>query len=163
MTPWETLIPLGASLGFFYMIGFMTKTIIEGRRRRERTKLLADVHAKLIERVGSVKDLSELLSSEGGLKLLDSLGAEAPMRAAGPLDRVGSALQMGTVLSALGVGLLLVALTFGSRIDQDAVAGFGIFGILVLSIGIGFLVSSRASLQLARRFGLLPTEPATAR
>lgn len=153
MTPWEVLIPIAICIGFFAMVSFVTRTIVEGRRSRERTKLLAEVHQRLIERIGSAKEFGELLSTDGGAKFMETLGTEPLKGAATPLDRVIRAQQAGLVLSALGVGFLFVSWTFAMTEESEAI--FGALGLLTLSGGVGSWLSSRTALRLSQRYGLI--------
>lgn len=159
MTPWEVLIPISVSLAFFAAVAVVTKTIVDARRSRERLRLLADVHNRLIDRIGSAREFGELLSTEGGAKFVASLGAE-PASTALPLDRVIRAQQNGAIMSALGAGALLVSWTFATSDEGQAV--FGSLGVLTLSAGIGSWLSSRAALRLSQRYGLLQAGAANA-
>lgn len=158
MSPWEVLIPISITLGFFVLVGFMTRAIVESRRSRERVKLLSDVHNRLIERMGSAKEFGELLSTQGGAKFMESLGTEPLAAPATPLDRALRAQQTGLIASAIGAGLLLVSWTFA--MTDDSQATFGALGVLALSGGVGSWLSARTTLRLSQRYGLISPVPA---
>ncbi len=153
MSPWQVLIPVSITLGFFVLVGFMTRAIVESRRSRERLKLLSEVHHRLIERLGSAKEFGELLSTQGGAKFMESLGTEPHAGPASPLDRALRAQQAGSIASALGVGLLLVSWTLATT--DESRAAFGALGVLALSGGVGSWLSARTTLRLSQRYGLI--------
>jgi hypothetical protein len=160
MSPWEVLIPVSIALGFFVLVGFMTRAIVESRRSRERTKLLSEVHNRLIERMGSAKEFGELLSTQGGAKFMESLGTEPLAAPATPLDRALRAQQTALIASAVGVGLLLVSWTFAITEESQAVCGaLGVLTALALSGGIGSWLSARTTLRLSQRCGLISPVP----
>lgn len=157
MSPWEVLIPVSISLGFFALVGFMTRAIVESRRSRERIKSLSEVHNRLIERMGSAKEFGELLSTPGGAQFMESLGTEPLAGPATPLDRALRAQQAGLIAGAVGVGFLLVSWTFA--MTEESEAACGALGVLSLSGGIGAWLSARTTLRLSQRYGLISPVP----
>jgi hypothetical protein len=73
---------------------------------------------------------------------------------ADPKQRLLSSLQYGLVLTALGAGMLGLG-----RMYSIEEGGFTILGIIIGSIGVGFLLSTAASHRLAGSLGLLDKGP----
>ena len=112
-------------------------------------KHTAEFNGKLIERLGSVKDFSEFLQTDGGASLLNSFTIERASTSVH--DRILRASAIGVVLIALSLGLLFLGWYF-TFIDHD---GFTVVGVIALSLGVGCLVSSGVSYRLARALGVL--------
>jgi len=67
------------------------------------------------------------------------------------VSKVMTTLQVGVVMTLLGIGLLLVRNYTG-----DAATGVLVLGVLVLMPGIGCIVSAALSWTIAQRLGLMP-------
>jgi hypothetical protein len=133
----------------FSTIGFIVWVAINGWQRRQHIKLLTDVNSRLLERIGSVKDFSEFLQTDGGAKFMDRVSA-----AGTPPDirmTVLRTVQTGLVLLALGAGLLVLAWLLRARYPFGDSEVFTITGVIALSLGVGFLLSGGASYRLASR------------
>mgnify|MGYP001570659886 CR=1 FL=1 len=142
------LIPMVLGVAFFSMIGFIFKVVVDGRRRREHLKIVTEFNSRLLDRLGSVSEFGQFLQTEGGARFLDTLSIEHD--SAGPRERILRAVQTGVILTLLGLGFL----TLGGLFSFDDHA-FTVLGVIVLSLGVGFLLSSAASYRLARALGLL--------
>ena len=131
----------------FSTIGFIVWVLINGWQRRQHIKLLTDFNSHLLDRIGSVKDFSEFLQTDGGAKFMDRVSA-----AGTPSDirmTILHAVQTGLVLSALGAGLLVLAWMLRARYPFGDSEVFTITGVIALSLGVGFLLSGGASYRLA--------------
>jgi hypothetical protein len=138
---------------FFFMVGFIIWTSTTAWQRRQRLRLLMDFNTRLIDRLGSVSDFGEFAASEAGTKFLGSVMAEAPPLRPG--ERILRAIQVGIVSIALGFGLLSLGWYFQAE-SNDA---FIVVGVIALSLGIGFLLSSLASYRISASLGLLSAPP----
>jgi hypothetical protein len=148
-SPEVVIVPM-----LFIMLGFIVWVVVNGFQRRLHLKLATDFNSRLLERIGSVKDFSDFLQTEGGTKFLDSLTVERA--AAHPQNGILRAVQIGIVLLMLGVGLLGLAWYFTARSTNfDDYEGLTITGVIALSLGVGFVLSSAASYRLARTLGVL--------
>jgi len=137
---------------FFFMVGFIVWTAVNASHRRQRLRMMMDLNSRLIDRLGSVADFGEFAKSEAGTKLFNSVMADAPLIRPG--ERILRAIQGGIVQIVLGVGLLSLSWYFQGEPDaRDAFMGVG---VIVLSLGIGFLLSSAASYRVSASLGLLP-------
>jgi hypothetical protein len=95
-----------------------------------------------------MKEFSEFLHSEGGDRLMKMLTAERG--STGPRDRILMAVQSGVVFVALGLGLLFVA----GRTTGDEHEVLTVITAIVLSLGVGLMLSSAASFWVARTLRL---------
>jgi hypothetical protein len=107
---------------------------------------MTDFHNRLLDKIGSAKDFSDFLQSDGGERFLDSLSLERT----NPNQRILGSIQTGTVLLMLGIGLLVCGWTL------DAENGVALFmGWISLSLGTGFLASAAIAWKLSDNWGLL--------
>src|SRR5215831_4526614 len=130
----------------FATIGFVVWVLVTGWQRRQHLQVMTDFNSHLLERMGSVKDFSDFLQTDGGAKFMDRVTAGGTR----PEIRwtILRSLQTGLVLICLGVGLITLAWVF--RLDaliNDHV--FGVTGTIALSLGLGFLLSAGAAYRLA--------------
>jgi hypothetical protein len=140
----SNLAPLLATLGSFAMFSWIAWVVVEGRRRRERLKLMTEFHNRLLDKIGSAREFGEFLQTEGGNRFLDSLSIERSR----PTERILRSIQTGVVLSLLGLTLLLLRWWTGGE-------AFTVIGALGLAIGVSFLVSSLVSYRLSKTWGLI--------
>ena len=137
----------------FILIGFVIWMVANAWQRRLQVKLVTDFNSRLLDRIGSVKDFSEFLQTDGGAKLLDSLTVERSA-AIRPQHGILRALQTGIVLAMLGLGLLGLGWYFSVRY-----ASFGdyavltVIGVIALSLGAGFMLAAAASYRVASMLG----------
>src|SRR5438093_6118988 len=99
----EEIVILPAMFGMF---AFVVWVIVNGWPRRQQVKAMAEFHGRLIERLGSVKDFSDFLQTEGGVKFMDTLTAERG--STGPRDRILRGVQSGVVCTAVSGGFLFL-------------------------------------------------------
>lgn len=78
--------------------------VVNGWQRRQQLKLLTDFNSRLLDRIGSTKDFSDFLQTEGGAKLVDTLTAERG--STGPCERILRATQ-GASSSSCSAWILL--------------------------------------------------------
>ena len=156
---------LGGGIGFLMFLiatltlAWLVKTLIGQRRWSRQSHVQSEVHSKLLERLTSGADVIAYAQSAAGKRFLEGApialdAAPAPVSA--PIGRFLWSIQAGLVLSAGGFGLQFVSNQMPIEI---APVVFGI-GILVLSVGVGFVISAIVSFVLARKLGLVPS-PAT--
>ena len=149
MRPEMLIVP-----SLFIMIGFITWVLAQSWQRRVHLKLATDFNTRLLDRIGSVKDFSDFLQTEGGTKFMDALTVERA--AARPTDGILRAVQIGIVLLMLGLGLLALAWYFTARSTNfDDYEGLTIIGVIAVSLGVGFVLAATASYRLARTLGVL--------
>jgi hypothetical protein len=133
----------------FVTLGWLAWVIFSSIRRYLLAKIQSGVQMKLLEKVDSSQTLLAYAETEPGRRFLDSLRVEQAEPAM-PFRRILSGVQCGVVLSAFGVGMLVLH-SSGVAPERE----FTIFGTLTLALGIGFGVAAGASYLLSRSFGLL--------
>lgn len=149
------LTPIFICLIIFSTIGWVVYVLADAYRRKQRLKVISDLHTRVLDRMGSTAEFGTFLQTDGGRQFLDSLTMERTH----PAEKVARAMQTGIVLTAVGVGLIMVR----PVVDLEAEGGFTVLSALILSLGIGFLLSAVASWMLGRTFGLfsrpVPLDP----
>ena len=137
---------------FFGTISFVVWVVVNAWQRRQRIKLVTDFNNRVLERLGSMKELSEFLHSDGGDRLMKVLTAERGSTA--PRDRILAAVQTGVVFVTVGVGLL--AVTWRATGDEHEV--LTVISAIVLSLGLGLMLSSAASYWVARNLRMFEAD-----
>jgi hypothetical protein len=140
----------------FGSIVWVVYLIASGIRARQQVRLSTEFHAKLLERIGSARELGELLNTEGGRNLLETLVVD---QTPAPHQRILRAAQTGTVLLTVGIGIL-IALMFAVR-EWPKGVGSGVFvvGSVIVATGAGLLFSAKVSHSISKKLGLLDAPP----
>jgi hypothetical protein len=137
------LIPLGA----FSMLAYIVHVLVEWRRQTQRVKLLTEFQTKLLDRMGNGQDFAAFFQSSGGERFLETISLDR----SNPYDRVLRSLQAGVVALCLGIGFTSLA----HMVDVEGVVGFTIIGVIILSLGLGFMLSAAAAYSISKSAGLL--------
>lgn len=153
--------PILAFAGLAFFLIWLIRQFLENRRWGRVFKLQSDVHGKLIDRMSSNEDLATYMSTEAGKRFLE--GAPIPIdfeqqRLPGAVARVLTPLQIGIVLSLLGLGFFMLRHT-----QTDMETPMLVLGTVVLMPGLGFILSAGVAWLLAGRLGLMPDPPASNR
>lgn len=148
----ENVVAIFIPIGFFVMVAYITQTLTEWRRQKERTRLLTEFQTKLLDKMGSGAEFAAFFQSPGGERFLDTLSLEKGQ----PYDRILRAVQSGVVMGCLGLGLLYIG-----RIVSFEGIGFTIVGVVVLSLAAGFLLSALAAWGISKSAGLLEAQART--
>lgn len=134
---------------------WLTQVLLENRRWSRIFKLQTDVHNRLIERFGTSQEVLTYMSTEAGKRFLEATpiaaGIERQERLSSPVARVLTPLQIGLVMTLLGIGLL-----FLRHSVPDGEAALLVVGTVVLMPGLGFIISAGITWVLARHLGLMP-------
>ena len=148
----EALETLSMVLVFALMafaLGWIIKTIIEHKRWNQLSKRQNEVHARLLDRFATSEELLAYIKTPAGSRYLESapiaVGIE-PVRTS-PYARLLLSIQIGVVVVAASVGLMITGARFGGP------SGQGLFGMgtIAFCIGGGFIASAIVSLFLAKR------------
>lgn len=148
----DFLIPIVAIVGTFGSMSYIAYVILEGIRSRQQARIASEFNSKLFDRVGSTQELSLLLNSEGGERLLSTLTGR-PLAGSAQM-RIVKALTTGLVILVLGFGLFMYQ-WFSPALDIDAADGITLIAVVALSIGFGLLLAAGASYTLSKKLGLL--------
>ena len=133
----------------FVTIGFVAWTIASNWQRHEQLKEMTGFHAKVLDRIGSIKDFNDFLQTPGGAQFMNAITDDKGPY--GPRERLLRAVQTGIVLSSVGGGCLLLSNIF----QHEASDVFTVAGVILLSLGVGFLLASGAAYGLSKRLGVL--------
>jgi hypothetical protein len=90
------------------------------------------------------------LSTDAGSRFLKVLTSEA----AGPQIRILRAVQSGTVLACIGVGLYLYG-WFSPTVPGEAINAVNVIATILFALGVGLLLSAALSYRLSKQMGLL--------
>ncbi len=137
-----------------FVLAWLIRTIIEQKRWNRLSRTQSEVHNKILDRFSTSAELLDYIKTPAGSKFLESapipLHSDAGPRQNAPMTRVLWSVQIGVVLAAASLGLLLVS----GRFDKEASQEIFALGIVGISIGAGFIASAAVSLFLSRRLGL---------
>jgi hypothetical protein len=140
------------------VLTWLIKTLIEHRRWSRLSKVQADVHNKILDRFGSNEEMLAYIQTPAGKRFLESAPLQldaTPRPTSAPVNRILWSVQVGLVIAAVGVGFLIVK----NNVQQDVVQPLFALGILAISLGVGFVVSSIVSYLLSRQLGLWDEQP----
>ena len=148
---------ISAFLGVFMWV---VRTIIDHRRWLRLSRVQAEVHTKLLDRLTTNEDLLSYIQSPAGRRFLESAPItmeQEPRATTAPISRIIWSLQAGLVLAALGSGFWFVQ----QNVSAEAAEGFFIIGVLALSLGVGFTASALLAYVVSTRLGLVPKPKST--
>lgn len=138
------LIPITAIVVPSLMIAWIVSVV--GKVNERRLEALTRAQQGVMEKFGSAREFIDFLQTPGGMRYLDAF----TMPKKSPSERILKSVTTGIVTSMVGLGLLGIAAYYG--FDEE---GPVIFGVLALSIGIGFLISAWVSTRLSRAWNLM--------
>jgi hypothetical protein len=133
---------------------WLIRTLIDHRRWSRLTRTQAEVHGKLMDRLGSNSELLAYMQTPGGKRFLESapIPMESGPRALSvPFGRILWSIQIGLILGAAGFGFVFMSRGVEKTVGQPVLA----MGTLAVAVGIGFLLSAVVSFVLSKRLGLL--------
>jgi hypothetical protein len=138
---------------FAFIFSWLVRTILDQRRWSRLARTQADVHTKILDRFGTSSELLEYMKTPAGSKFLES--APIPVREASvaqnaPASRVVWSIQLGIVVAAGALGLMLVS----GRFDKEGGSSLYALGAVALCVGAGFIASAIVSVVVSRRLGL---------
>jgi len=138
-----------------FVLTWLVRTLIEQRRWSRLSRTQAEVHNKILDRFGSTEELLAYVKTPAGSKFLESAPIPLHVESAGPrapMPRALWSIQIGLIVAAAGLGMLLVS----GRFDRDAAQGFYAMGTIALCVGGGFILSAIVSMILSRRLDAKP-------
>jgi hypothetical protein len=142
-------------MAFLGVLIWLIRILLENRRWSRIFTMQTNVHGKLIDRFGNNEELLSYMNTEAGKRFLEAapspIGFEPDRRVPAALSRVLVPLQIGVVLTLLGIGLLTLRHSL-----PEISSPLLVFGIIVLMPGLGFIISAGITWLLAARLGLMP-------
>ncbi len=150
----DVMVPIVAIVMVFGGAVAVFWVVFSTIRRLKVARVQAEVHSKLIDKVGSSQEFLTFIDSEAGKKLVASIGIEQPSR--NPYNRILASVQAGVILVCVSIALLVIGVNVA-----DVAEGFKILGTLGLALGIGFLISAGLTYRLSKKFGLFDRNSST--
>lgn len=149
---------LGIGL-FIGVVAWLVRAVIQHRKWLRQSKIQTEVHLKLMDRLTTNEELLVYIQSPAGKRFLES----APMQPESESPRLGApvgpiiwSVMAGIVLATVGAGFRVAA----SSVTEDAQRAFSVIGVILLSLGTGFMLASLMAYLVSARLGLFP-RPAT--
>jgi hypothetical protein len=133
-----------------FVLAWLVRTVIEQKRWNRLSRTQSEVHNKILDRFGTSTELLEYIKTPAGTKFLES--APIPLHAERTpqnpsLTRIMWSIQIGVVVAAGALGMILVSMRF----DGETSAGFFAMGAIGFCVGAGFIASAIVSIMLSRR------------
>jgi hypothetical protein len=147
----EDLLPLVVITSMVFCGAWIISLIIAAFKNRAHLRAQTDFHNKMMEKFSSADEFTAYLQSEAGRSFFDNLTNE-PVT---PLTKILGSIQKGAILTLLGLGLVILGNVYTASEGGNIMF---VTGIISLTVGIGFLVSSAISYQLAKTWGLVSTK-----
>ncbi|MGH9561894.1 MAG: hypothetical protein ACRD3S_10610 [Terracidiphilus sp.] len=155
----ENLAPIIIVPCIFLAIVWVIRLFVQNNRWNRAFRQQMEMHGRLIDKFGTSQELIAYLDSEAGKQFLSGSpiapGPESGPRMPNAVARVLTPLQVGVVMTLLGIGFL-----FLRHVGSDTREGMTVLGTLVLMPGIGFILSAGATWVLGHRLGLMPKREA---
>src|SRR5262249_22328531 len=131
---------------------WVLRVLLENRRWSRLFRAQNDMQNKLLDRFGTSEEFLTYMRGDAGKRFFESISVPSVRTcSSNPLGRILWPWKVCTVLTMAGIGLIWVR---GSV--PEVAAPLLVFGVLALTLGIGFVISAGLSLLLARHFGMLP-------
>ena len=141
------------------LIIWLVRAFIQHRRWLKASQVQAEVHTKLMDRMTTNEELLAYVQSPAGRRFLEATPvrpeADSPSFSA-PVGSIIWSLMAGVVLTVLGIGFRYA----GNFVKDDAHDAIIVVGVIILSLGVGFIIASLMAFVLSSRLGLFPTKPA---
>ena len=153
----EMLSVLVVTLTILGAFGWFIRTAVDYRRWGRLAKVQAEAHTKLLDRFTGNEELLAYVKSPAGTRFLESSpitldGGTRPMGS--PVSRIMWSMNAGIVLTTAGLGMNYLS----RNIEPERADPVFALGVLLLSLGIGFVASAALSYVLSKRLGLLASE-----
>jgi hypothetical protein len=150
MNDLEPVLAFACVMGVFI---WLTRLFVENRRWGRIFKLQMEAHGKLLDKFAA-PELLAYMETEAGRRFLEA--APIPVfnreeRVPSAVARVLTPLQIGVVLTLLGLGFFFLSHTF-----VEIAKPMLVLGTVFLMTGLGFIISAGLSWKLASRLGLMP-------
>jgi len=154
----EYLQDISATIAFIGVAGvllWLIRVLLENRRWSQAFRRQTEIHSKLIDRCATAQELLEYMNTEPGRRFLEAspipVGLDRNVPLPGSMSRVMGTLQLGVVLTMLGLGMLILKHSL-----PDYRAPFLLAGMVTLMPGLGFIISSIVTWRLGAHLELTP-------
>jgi hypothetical protein len=146
---------LAAGVALLSVFVWLVRNVIEHRRWLRASRVQAEVHSKIMDRLTTNEELMAYVQSPAGRRFLEAapVGDARTRGQSAPVNSILWSLQGGVVLVALGVGMWFVQ----DRVIRELAEGFFIIGVIAAALGGGFIASALMSYKISARMGLVDT------
>ena len=134
----------------FLMIAYVFYVVANAFTRRQQLRSTTEFQTKLLERMGTMGEFSQFLNTEGGQKLLGTVGERRRLCAPACPARVPVRHR-----HALPRNRHLPVSERRAGRDRDTYESLGFVGTVSAAVGMGLLISGYVSLKLSRKMGLI--------
>jgi len=155
---------LGGLAGFlafsaiFGVLVWLVRAVIQHRRWLKSSQVQADVHSKLMDRMTTNDELLAYIQSPAGRRFLDAVPPkpepDGPAFGA-PIGPILWSMMAGIVFATVGAGFRVAAGTIGDDVQK----AFTVVGVILVSLGVGFLIAAIMAFLVSSRLGLFPARP----
>jgi hypothetical protein len=162
-SPLEAFAAILAGTGLFIafmtllvLVGSVASQVVDYRRWVRQTRMQIDVHSKILDRMQSNEDLLAYVQTPAGRNFLEFTPGSTrpePRFPGAPFGRILWSVQAGVVLAAFGIGLRYAQGT----VPEEIMPAFTVLAVIVMSLGIGAVISAVVAYFLSSRLGLLPS------
>ena len=142
----EGLIPLLGVLMSFIIIGVVI--VLVARSRQRRLEMQTEIQSKLIDKFGSTGELASFLQSDVGRQFVNGVQNAGQRHVH---DRALSAVRVGIVFTALGIGFLVLWPLANAR-------GLVWPGVLLFVLGAAYFGSAYSMMRFASLRSQPPVE-----
>ena len=151
---------MGGFLGVAAFIGLLTwlvRAIIQHRRWLRLSKVQAEVHSKIMDRLTTNEELLAYVQSPAGRRFLESapIHADDSPRQGAPIGPIIWSMMAGIVFAMAGLGFRYSAQWMTNEANQ----AFTVVGVVILALGAGFILSAVMAYLVSSRLGLFPQRP----
>lgn len=151
---------LGVS-AFIGVLTWLVRAVIQHRRWLRLSRVQAEVHSKIMDRMTTNEELLAYIQSPAGRRFLES----APIHAESDSPRQGA--PVGPIIWSMMAGIVLATAGAGFRysaqwVTTEANQAFTVVGVVILALGAGFILSSVMAYLVSSRLGLFPQRPSPA-
>ena len=129
----------------FVFWAWVVWVILEWRRVRHKSQL----QKMIVDKFSTAQELNDFLQSKEGNKFLNFLR----LNGRAPREKILSSLSKGVILSFLGIAIIVIGGLFAGKMMY-----FIAFGIVIIALGAGFLVSTKISYKLSKKWGIIDEE-----
>lgn len=147
----EDILAFAVGVTVIICLAWVVINIIRTMKQRANMRTRAEIYNRLIDKFGAAPEFIAFLESDAGLRFIE----ENTVQNAQPLGKILASLQLGIILTLLGIGLLITGNIFGGSLGGDLYIVLTVGGVVGLMVGVGFLISSMISYRLCKTWGIL--------
>ena len=136
------------------VLSWIVRTVMDHRRWLRVSRIQAEAHTKVMDRLTNNEDLLAYLQTPAGKGFFDMSAIPTdfgPTRSAAPVTRILWSVQIGLVLLFGGAALQWSS----GSISQEASEPIGVISVLGIALGASFILGAGASYLISDKLGLL--------